>query len=91
MLFSQVPSVWFISRPDTVSQLAGAVSVSVLELLSELVLYQLLVINQAFLCVLAETHFEKNAETHFKSGETHFKNSETHFNQPKNSFLRDFC
>ena len=42
------------------------------------------------MCVLAETHFEKNAETHFKKGETHFKNSETHFNQPKNSFFAGF-
>ena len=43
-----------------------------------------------FLCVLAETHFEKNAETHFKNGETHFKNSETHFNLPKTHFCGIF-
>ena len=54
--------------------------------------YQPTISMQAFFsCILAETHFEKNAETHFKSGKTHFRNSETHFNQSKNSFLRDFC
>ena len=50
-----------------------------------------------FLCVLAETHFRQNGETHFqnrethfRNRETHFRNRETHFREPKNSLLACF-
>ena len=43
-----------------------------------------------FLCVLAETHFHQNGETHFQNRETHFRNQETHFREPKNSLFACF-
>ena len=51
--------------------------------------------TRLFLCVLGETYFPKNGETHFpnaetcfQNAETHFPNAETHFPNGWNSFPR---